>query len=76
MTQENDMAISADTAASIAAQKQAATDSAAMSAATAESQQKSAAAQQQTALVMGITAGNTELVKQLGSHVTRGSSAG
>lgn len=68
--------ISPDTAASIAAQQQAARDSAAMSAATATAQQKSAEAQQKTALVMGITAGNTELIKQFGSHVTRGSSAG
>lgn len=68
--------ISPDTAASIAATQQAARDSAAMSAATAKAQSSTTAAQQQTALVMGITGGNTELVKQLGSHLTRGSSAG
>lgn len=68
--------ISADTAASIAAQKQSARDSAAMSAATADAQRVSSEAQQKTALVMSITAGNTELIKQFGSHVTRGSSAG
>src|SRR5690349_23038916 len=49
---------------------QAARDSAAMAAATAQAQQTSSAAQQQTALIMGITGGNTELVKQLGSHLT------
>ncbi|HEV8315563.1 MAG TPA: hypothetical protein VGQ23_21085 [Burkholderiaceae bacterium] len=68
--------ISPDTAASIAAQQQAARDSAAMAAATAQAQSTSSAAQQRTALVMGITGGNTELIKQLGSHLTRGSSAG
>ena len=68
--------ISPDTAASIAAQKQAAADSAAMSAATATAQRQTSEGQQKTALVMSITAGNTELIKQFGSHVTRGSSAG
>ena len=68
--------ISADTAASIAAQKQAARDSAAMSAATALANKTVTEGQQKATLSMSIASGNTELIKQFGSHVTRGSSAG
>jgi hypothetical protein len=68
--------ISADTAASIAAQQQTARDSAAMSKATAEAAKVTAEAQQRTALQMSTSSGNTELIKQFGSAITRGSSAG